>query len=144
MATKKSSNIDRRRFFRHFFGQSAVLTDEARGKPQLRLSDLPKLTDEQLARIYPKLIANTVIRTAKDGRTTCHQEQTPETRVPLNEAEAHIISAFDGRKSIGQIAAGLKQQNAESAFAETKSLFLRLVDAGLCFPTNAVGNVDKS
>lgn len=132
----------RRGFFRRLAGEGAALVDELQGRPQIRIDDLPKLPDAELAKQAP------VIR---DGITILPEEEQVGARLPGSEktvilfprepASLFIFNRLDGRTTLGQISRGLSAETGcteEQSFAAVKALFFKLVRLRVCVSSNFI------
>jgi hypothetical protein len=129
--------IGRRDFFRAFAGEFLSFIDGAKGKPQCRLSELFDAPDGEIAAIAPALLAGAV----PDG-----SDRSP--RFEPGSVEEAIVDRIDGRRSLGEIATAILElglaSDEKAAFASCRSLFLELVDRGLCVPAGpgAIGSAE--
>jgi hypothetical protein len=132
----------RRGFFRLFARESVVALDELRGRPQLRLADLPQLPDATLEQIAPAIL---------EGVTVIPEEQRITARPPAcqqaivlfarDPVPVFIFNRFNGRSTLAQISKELSAQQQwpqEQSFAAVKALFFRLVRLRVCVPANCV------
>ena len=137
-----SETAGRRGFFRLFAREGVAALDELRGRPQLRLADLPQLPDATLAQLAPAIL---------EGVTVIPGDQQVSARPPASEkaivlfprdpVPVFIFNRFDGRTTLGEISQELsadRQWTEGQSFAAVKALFLRLVRLRVCVPGNCV------
>jgi hypothetical protein len=130
----------RRRFFRLLGREGAVLFDEARGRPQRRLAELPELPAAELGRLIPAVCEGVAIR-VENGQV-CAQlpgAATARALFPVEPACVFIFNHFDGRtpiESVGRELSASMGWTAERGFREVRAMFLRLVNQRVCAPVN--------
>ncbi len=122
-----------------------MLLDEARGRPQRRLSELDGLSPGELKRIKPVAVAG--VRLKFEGgwllAATSADGQTRELGAVMECSPANLaaFNAFNGEQSLDEVAAGLARAMSwepEAAYVHTRNLFLGLVRRGVCAPANVV------
>jgi hypothetical protein len=135
----------RRRFFRLFERESMVLLDEMRGRPQRRMSDIPQLPEAQVAQLVPAVCRGVDILVDRQ----CVFARLPGSQnamalFPTEPVNLFIFNRLNGRMSIGQISEELSESmgwTVEQSFRAVRAMFLRLVESGVCMPTNVASPV---
>ena len=136
-------NPDRRGFFRRLLAEAGATVDEIRGIPQCRISQIPELPDEKLARFTVRIRPEAAVSLRK-GVTTA---QAPGDGDGMGEVELFrsgeraqfIFNRFDGRADLLAIADETHELfglEIDEAFDEVKGLFLRLCALGVGAPAN--------
>jgi hypothetical protein len=131
---------NRRNFFRSFIAETISFIDEIKGTPQLRLDDLKTLPDDILKGMVP--VFNKAFPSRIEDGQLLVQGKDGEFRpyCLLDERHAYILTCFDGNHSITGMANLLVaefQLDPDAAYAEVKTFFLRLAEAGICHPAGA-------
>ena len=138
--TQETTN-SRRSFFRWLTGRGVATFEEAMGRPQLALSDLPNLPPEELGRLIPTVCPSTEILIREDhviARTP--PDGADLVLFPVSSLELTIFNLFNGQNTLLQAVqrvgaeCGVEQQDAMSV---ARDLFLRLVAHAVCAPANS-------
>ncbi len=136
----------RRAFFRLLADEGCANVERMRGRPQLRLSELPQLPKDALEQIVPVILPSVQIVVADEfvlGRLPGRDAPVELfAREPLETADSFIFNRFNGHLSIRQISrelAAAKSFEAAEGFDRVREFFLRLVRLGVCVPGNPVG-----
>jgi hypothetical protein len=130
--------------FRQLAGEVAVLVDRMNGRPQLRLVDLPRLSDDRLATLMPCLLPGVQFGATARG-IVVRRAGRRDALVAVEDGpvDDRTLELFDGRASLGRIADELAAHprfgGRQEAFAHVRRLFLGLVEVGACVPTNPSG-----
>jgi hypothetical protein len=133
--------FSRRNFFVAAADESIALAQSFFGQPSFRLSDLSKLSDQELGTLIP-IWANGV-ELVFDSFGIVAKVPTAGACLLLSDCHAKnhfIIRLIDGARSIADLASAASDQWGEpweTAFAEVRTLFLYLVSQSLCFPRNS-------
>lgn len=114
--------------------------EEMRGRPQLRLADIPKLPDATLAEIIP-MVREDVRLDVNQRDVIAYPPERNESIVLFarDSIETVLFNRFDGRTAIRRIAAeaaATMSWSTDEGFARVKRLFLDLVERGVCVPSN--------
>jgi hypothetical protein len=132
---------NRRGFFQFLAREGVAWFDEARGRPQMRLSDLPELPPEALAELVPQILPGVaILPTDTEVRARRPGETETVALFQLEDTNLLIFNRFDGRATLGEtveavsVATGLDRQET---LARVRSLFLRVVGLRVCVPCNA-------
>lgn len=139
---------NRRKFFSGLALEMLGLKDAISGRPVFSLADLGKAGAGDLAGIIP------VIRQDMDylddpEAVRCRLHSSGKT-VTLFKRSAPALSAFNfmnGGATLSEIARGLSAEYGwaeQESFAFVRGFFLTLVEAGVCFPKNAVVPAEPS
>jgi len=131
---------NRRGFFRFLARESAVWFDEARGRPQMRLSDLPKLPPDALGELVPQILPGVeIVPKATEVQARRPGETEPVTLFRLEETNLFIFNQLNGRATLGDIVravSAIKGLDEKEALARVRALFLGLVRLRVCAPSN--------
>ena len=133
----------RRHFFRGLLSEAIAAAEEAAGRPQLRLSDVKKLSDEAIALIIPRVSEDYELDFGEGGQIVARHKKTGKV-IPLvapQSPELAIFNLFDGQRTIGSVSEEISRITscpASEAFASVKALFLKLVDLRICLPANPI------
>lgn len=147
VAARRSDELPRRRLSflltrRQFFVSLTTELRVARGRGQggaaHKLSELGRLTDEELAALVP-VIAPSCTLEVHDGNIC---GRTPDSRLTgpvfaATPSAMDMIGRFDGHSPLGVVAKCHALENGESpadSFALARVVVLKLVLAGLCEP----------
>ncbi|MBZ5510035.1 MAG: hypothetical protein LAN70_02590 [Acidobacteriia bacterium] len=134
----------RRAFFRWLARESVIQFDELRGRPQLRLSDLPQLPVAQVAALKPGIVPGVEIIPAGDRVLARLPKRTDAvTLFSLHPMQLAIFNRFNGMSTLAEVAESVCAQSGqppEEVFAATRSLFLRLAALGVCAPVNTTSD----
>lgn len=139
MTFNNPAPLGRRGFFRAFVGEMASFLDDLKGRPQFRLDDLSTARLSELEMLMPAIRAGIEIRIGEETLDALKAGKaiTLFTRDPLTEA---VFNRFNGRKSLGDIAeeihAAMPGVERETALEHARTLFLSLVEQGVCAPSN--------
>jgi hypothetical protein len=130
----------RRLFFRYLARETVVWFEELLGKPNMQLSDLPKLPPEAIAALIPRVCPGVEI-IPEEGQVSARLPGASESVVlfPNEEANLLVFNRFNGENTLGQVAGELGAALAwprERSFAHVKELFFRLVRLKVCLPAN--------
>jgi hypothetical protein len=123
-------------------GESAAMADELRGKRQLRLGDLPSLTDEVVAQIVPAIVPEAMVEIRDEHVFVRLTTGGVVSLFSCTDEDTLAFNRFDGMTTIAQASEELAESmswSREQAFTRVRGLFLRLAGLGVCVPTNAVG-----
>jgi hypothetical protein len=131
---------DRRLFFRYLARETVVWCEELRGKPNVRLADLPKLQPEAIAALVPRVCPGVQIVPEK-GQVSARLPGASEmvALFPPDEAHLAVFNRFNGENSIGKVAGELSAAMGwpqERSLEYVKRLFFRLVHLRVCVPSN--------
>lgn len=124
--------MDRRNFFGLAAGGGAVAFNQMQGALYLKLTDLPKYSDQGLAALIPLLAADVTL----DGDRVLVGS---EVSCKFTVAEMHAVDMFQGIDNLATIAARLAQRESvefDEAFRICREVFLRLATRTACFPIN--------
>lgn len=140
---ESKDKVSRRRFFRVVTGDFIVLFDELHGKPQLRLSELSDCPQHVLSRIKPILLPGAQAAVSKQQVTTRYEQVKTVVSVehPDQATKFLIDRIYDGQKTIGQLTSELAANmswDEQQSFGCARDLFLKLVKAGVCIPSNYI------
>ena len=92
----------RRAFFRWLARESAVKFDELRGRPQLRLNDLPLLPPGQVAGLKPGIAPEVeIIPTDRCVLARVPGRAEPAVLFPLHSGHLAIFNRFNGARRRG-------------------------------------------
>lgn len=132
----------RRQFFRWLAREGVVGFDEMRGRPQLRLAELPRLPDQVLARLVPGVLPGVrILPGDQEVRAQLQGVQEPRLLFRCNPVSLFLFNSFNGRTELSQIGKDLSARTGwpeEKGFAAAKAFFFHLVALRVCAPTNAV------
>jgi hypothetical protein len=122
-------------------GTALTVFEEAAGRPQLALAELPALPLEELLPLVPGLRPELEL-TVEDDMVAARLRGGGELvrLFPATPDNTLIFNLIDGRTSLGQVAeaaAAAAGWSPEQAAAATRELFLQLVAAGACTPINS-------
>lgn len=125
----------RRGFFRNFLKHSFVLAKELNGTPHLNLSEIDKLTDDQILKIIPELNKNQGLKI--EGKTL--QKFNPDKQLyepvfRFNPQELEIYRCFGSGKSLQEIADHIAPLG--DRVEQVKSLFFDLINLSIVIPRN--------
>ena len=145
----------RRRFLQRVVGDGVGFLEEISGRPQLRLKDLWQCPDEILLSLRPAFVAGATVYAVNERMLGRHSPGDPIDLYGLDEPGTFVLSRFDGRSPLVEIASELASArgwDAGRARAHAREVFLRLVAVGLCAPANpltaeipaAIGNFRSS
>lgn len=139
-ASPRGPVASRRLFLKSLVGQASVLLDEISGRPQLRLADLPQLSDEMLGEIKPLIIEGFEITVDDEYILARKPGQDEDVKlIATDRASLYVFNLFNGIWPIAEIASHLAEfmsWNEETSLGFTKELFLHLVSLGVCVPGN--------
>ena len=133
--------LDQRRlFFRYLARETVVWFEELLGKPNMQLSDLPKLPPEAIAALIPRVCPGVWIIPG-EGRVSARLPGASENVLlfPDEETNLFVFNRFNGENTIGQVAGELSAALAwprERSDAHVKNLFFHLVRLKVCLPAN--------
>jgi len=130
----------RRQFFRHFAVEALAFIDECRGRPQLRLDELDQLPRPALESIIPVVREDLeVIREGHMMVARSRRTDDPATPLfPIASDDGEVLDLFDGRRTLGEVAASLESPaDLEARWERCRDLFLRLARMCVCVPANA-------
>lgn len=131
---------------RAFLSDALSFFEEARGRPQFSLRDIRAMPDQELGALKPMILPGNEILVGDDAIRALkgRDEITLFARDPLEEA---LFNEFNGLRSIAEIARCVAAQvgcaYAEEAFPRARGLFLGLVGAGVCAPSNPQPETDE-
>jgi len=131
----------RRTFFRWMVRQGLLAFEEMRGRPQMRLSDLPDLPLAEIAAMQPAVLADVTIFTTGDfvfARLTGAVDAI--ALFSISSPELTIFNRFNGMNTLAHVAADWSNESgrpAEEAFLDVRNLFLRMTHLGVCAPVYA-------
>jgi len=132
--------MDRRLYFRYLARDTLVWFEELLGRPNVALSDLPKLPDATLATLLP--IISPGVEILPEERQVCARPPRGAEIVPLfskSDATLFVFNRFNGQQTLGAIASELSvamDWPPERSFAYVKGFFFRLVARRVCVPCN--------
>jgi hypothetical protein len=129
----------RRSFLPALLRETIVTLDMSRGGRGGRLSDLGKLSDDELARIKPLVNPAYEILVQDDQVWARYRATDKVVRLFAAEEKANLVTfnLFDGRHSLGEIGKRLAKEmgwDMAQGFAHTRDLFLTLVSHLVCLP----------
>jgi hypothetical protein len=132
--------VDRRLYFRYLARETVTWFEEFRGKPNRQLSELPKLSDEAIAALIPRICPGVQI-VPGDGRVSARLAGASQMveLFETNEASLLVFNHFNGESTIGQVADSLSvamDWPRERSLGQVKELFFRLVRLRVCVPVN--------
>jgi len=137
----ESSTASRRSFFRHLLAEAISLTEEVRGKPQMRLSELDQVPDEVVRQMMPVFNENHSYSIEDDRVLLKHKKtETYQEIYRLDTKERFILRYFEGQhtlEEIGRLVAEEFGLDEEAAYQQTKALFIFLAKHFICFPAHA-------
>ena len=128
----------KRSFFKSFLIEFLSMAEEFNGIPQYRVDELEKVPDHILKDMVPVVNVNKPSR-IEDNWILLKDvtNGTFKRYYKLKNYEGYMFRCFDGNHSISGICNLLEVEfslDSEEAYAQTKSLFIRLAQAGLCHP----------
>jgi hypothetical protein len=134
-------NENRRTFFRRILTETIGLTEEIRGRQQLRLSDLGGLPDDQLGELVPVLQQEALFRIEGNRLLIQTQSGGPFHEVfRLTARDLSIVDHMDGTTTLRQLSRKIATTfgfEHEEIYSRAKALFLALAKCGICRPANA-------
>jgi hypothetical protein len=134
--------MKRRDFFQSFLSEAFHWTEEARGKPQLRLADIGKLPDESLLRLVPILCEEVQIEV--DDQHVCARLPKQAQSVRLfarGSTDQFTFNQINGRTPICQITLSLAEHiqcGQDEALNLVKSFVVQLIRQRVCRPANTL------
>lgn len=135
-------NENRRTFFRRILTETIGLTEEIRGRQQLRLSELEELPDDQLGELVPVLRQAAFFRIEGNRLLIQTQSGGPFHEVfHLTARDLSIMDHMDGQTTLRQLSLKIAATfgfEHEKIYSRAKALFLALAKCGICRPANAV------
>ena len=135
----------RRSFFRWLAVEGIATVEQAQGKPQLRLAELPLLARESLEQIMPMVRPD--IRIVPGERDVVAETPGRKKHVclfprePADSNACFIFNRFNGQTTIRQISADLAAARGcayDESFGLVRDLFLRMVGEAVCVPSNPI------
>jgi hypothetical protein len=133
--------VSRRRFLPLLLKEAVVTLGMFQGKQALRLSDLGKLPDEELALIVP--MVNPACEILVEGGEVLarwRESDTVARLFALDDAESlFAFNQFNGRHNLGDIGLRLASEmgwEEEAGWEPARALFLKLVSMLVCVPKN--------
>lgn len=134
----------RRAFFRWMARQSLLTFEEMRGRPQMRLNDLPALPSDEIATLQPEVLADVTIFTGNDlVLARLPGKDDTITLFPICSPELAIFNRFNGMNTLSDVAGSWRDESGlplEQTFLGVRTLFLRMTQLGVCAPVNATGD----
>jgi len=132
----------RRNFFRDAAREALVWLEDARGKPNLQLANLPDLDAATLGALTPRIRPDVQIIPSGDKvRAIVPGEADMVELFALDDESLAVFNRFNGCRTISQISddlsAALGWPAAES-FSRVRTSFLRLVQLRVCVPGNPI------
>ena len=132
----------RRGFFRQLLSETVSLTEEVRGKSQMRLNELAHLPDAVLRQVRP-VLHHEPFYTLEEQRVLLQRRpnETLQEICRLTPSERAMLAYFDGQHPLTEISrliAQASQQDEERTYQRVKTLFLFLAQYCICFPAQAV------
>jgi hypothetical protein len=130
--------VSRRRFWRALLQEVVVTYGSLKGRPGYALSDLGRLSDQQLARIKP--ILHPDCETFVDQGymwSRCKETEAILKLFPIVRENMMAFERFDGQHDLGEIGEHVGQEmgwDAARGFAHSRKLFLLLVSRLVCVP----------
>ena len=135
----------RRLFAQRALGEALSFIAEMRGQPQRRLSELGSLPPEKLALLAGAVRSDVELAVSADSIAvvTRAPDGSAHERPAMARTDANlaVFNRLHGKRTLGEIAGEVAQElgwERERALAHTADLFLNLVRAGICLPTNVV------
>lgn len=124
---RRERSCSRRGFFQAFAVEALSAVREVNGIPQCRVEELYELPDAVLARMVPTPGPPGPFR-CEEGRVVRVDERGRVTPVRVfTESEDRALRLFDGRRSLGAIAAELSEgRGRDEAFRVARVLFCDL------------------
>jgi hypothetical protein len=128
----------RRRLLPALFQEVIVILGSFKGGQGGRLSDLTKLSDDQLSHIKP--IVNPDYETFVDQGYICSRfKRTKAARrlFPMEKGNLAVFNLFNGQHSLGEIGERVSREmgwDKARGFAHARDLFLFLVSRLVCIP----------
>jgi hypothetical protein len=126
----------RRHFFRDVLSQGLSLVDEVRGKPQLLLEDIGRLPDESIRYMVPVLSESAHYRIERGWLLLKDKGVFVEFH-RLDSQDLEILQAFDGRRTIEELAVFFHQRDGIdhwASYQRVKLLFVTLTRIAVCHP----------
>ncbi len=132
----------RRGFFRLLLNETVSLTEEVRGKSQMRLNELAHLPDSVLRQVRP-VLHHEPFYTLEEQRVLLKRQpnQPLQELCHLTNAERSMLVYFDGQHPLAEISrliAQASQQDENATYQQLKKLFFLLAQYCICFPAQAV------
>ncbi len=132
--------VSRRRLWSAIKAELLANRGLVRGIPALKLSELGRLPDDELAQIIPGVAPGCGISVRDQFVWGQLPGNEPPTRLfPLGSPALMAFNLFNGQTPLGEVAEQLAVRlgegwDAARAFALARGLFLALVVAGICRP----------
>jgi hypothetical protein len=130
----------RRNFFRDAAREALVWLEDARGKPNLQLADLPDLDAATLGALTPLIRPDVQIIPLEDKVCAGVPGEAETVELfALDDESLAVFNRFNGRQTISQISDDLSAAlgwPATESFSRVRAHFLRLVQLRVCVPGN--------
>ena len=130
----------RRSFFGRMLADAMSLGEQLQGRPQHRLSDLQQASPTILSSLVPAQAPGMSLVVDGRGVFARGPDQALHFLFPIDSLESALFNGMDGTRPLAQIAAAAAAAaNLPECHVRDRvcSLFLRLVDLGICVPVNA-------
>ena len=132
--------MNRRGFIHWLAREASAISGELQGKPHRRLSNIRNLPDSIVTRLKPSLLPDVRVAQASGELSVYRQGKPVDVSFLAREpARKLILQSFDGKSDIDTINAVVASSYGVSdreAFERVKEVFVKLVDLGVCVPTN--------
>lgn len=131
----------RRGFFKQMVSEALGAAEEAAGRPQFRLDEIPSLPDDVLAGLVPQVREDAEIVVTDAGvQAKLRTRQEPVVLFAHDAVDTFVFNRFNGSTPLGRAARELSAAmslDGPDAFACARALFVRLVRLRVVVPANA-------